>query len=97
MNLIAPALCLIAQASFHPFFRFFLLLLDVSRISVHIYISNLDLIVNRRASIYPHFVLPPIVHFLILPISIFSLNIGMPCSIVGLIDRAYRSLCHHVM
>jgi hypothetical protein len=70
MNLIALALCLIAQASFHPFFLFFPLL-DVSRISVHIYISNLDFIVNRRTSIYPHSVLPPIVHFLILPISIF--------------------------
>lgn len=64
MYLIAPALCLTAQASFHPFFSpFHLLLLDVSRISVHIYISNLDFIVNRRTSIYPHFVLPPIVHF----------------------------------
>lgn len=52
MNLIAPALCLIAQASFHLFFFRFLLLLDVSRNSVHTYISNLDFIVNRRTSIH---------------------------------------------
>jgi hypothetical protein len=60
MNIVAPALCLIAQASFHTYF---LLLLDVSRFFVHIYISHLDFIVHLST-----FVLPPIVHFLILPI-----------------------------
>jgi hypothetical protein len=96
MNLIALALCLIAQASFHPFFLFFPLL-DVSRISVHIYISNLDFIVNR---------VHPSIHILsYLPLCIFSsyrspssLNIGVPCYFeplsIGLIDHWPRLMPH---
>jgi hypothetical protein len=35
------------------------------KVSVHIYISDLDLIVNCRAHIYPHLVIPPICAYLV--------------------------------
>ena len=52
------------------FFFFFFQLLDISRISVYIYLSNLDFIVHPSIHCCYFFF---IVHFLILPaISIFS-------------------------
>jgi hypothetical protein len=93
MNLLALALCLIAQASFHPFFfSFFSLSCWTYQGFLYIFIY----LISISSSIVVH---PSIYILSNFPLCIFSsyrspssLNIGVPCYSEPIIDRAYRSL-----